>query len=63
MQFSVAKTILAIAICMATLASAAPAEGYRCCAYSDCSVCADLGHNVFNCDFCDQEPYKYCCRA
>lgn len=53
MQFSI-KTVLAIAIGMATLASAAPAEGYRCCAYPDCTVCADYGHPIFSCDFCDQ---------
>lgn len=56
MQFSI-KTVLAFAIGMTTLASAAPAEGYRCCAYSDCTTCADYGHNVFSCDFCDQVKF------
>lgn len=53
MQFSI-KTVLAIGIGMATLTSAAPAEGYRCCAFPDCTVCADYSHPIFSCDFCDQ---------
>lgn len=58
MQFSI-KTVLAIAISMSTLASAAPAEpeaalAYRCCAFSDCTVCADTGSPIYSCDNCDQ---------
>ncbi|KAI7783674.1 hypothetical protein LA080_011602 [Diaporthe eres] len=75
MQFSV-KTILAVAVSMTTLASAAPqamelavgdttlaggdvvAEGdpndkgiYTCCAFKDCTVCADYGH-INDCSPC-----------
>lgn len=60
MQFSI-KTVLAIAIGMSTLASAAPSEAkpeaalaYRCCAFEDCTVCADVGHPIYSCDNCDQ---------
>ncbi|KAG6359897.1 hypothetical protein INS49_010950 [Diaporthe citri] len=57
MQFSI-KTVLTIAIGMAALA--APAEGISCCAFSDCTVCADYGHPIDSCDFC-QDPYGVCC--
>jgi len=56
MQFSI-NTVLAIATGMANLASAAPAEaaeGYRCCAFDTCTVCADYGGPVYSCGFCDQ---------
>lgn len=61
MQFSI-KTVLAIALSMATLASAAPAEAapaaYRCCAFSDCTTCADTGNPVYSCDNCDQVGFQ-----
>lgn len=75
MQFSI-QTVLAVAISMATLASAAPqamdlavgdttlagdnvlAEGdpndkgiYSCCAFKDCTVCAEYGH-INDCSPC-----------
>ncbi|KAL2274557.1 hypothetical protein FJTKL_03131 [Diaporthe vaccinii] len=84
MQFSV-KTILAVAVSMTTLASAAPqamelavgdttlaggdvvAEGdpndkgiYTCCAFKDCTVCADYGH-INDCSPCGG-TYHWCCR-
>lgn len=62
MQFSI-KAVLAIAISMSTLAFAAPAEpeaalAYRCCAFSDCTVCANNGSPVYSCDNCDQVGLK-----